>query len=133
MLGLSLSVLGVIRARLPKLFPVLYGLDSQPICLHIYSTLLAPYMFRCTDKSCSHVSFPSYILLRTSNTPSLCLSLKSKYYSIFDDLAHIFEFFKNLKFCQKFRIPSDIEEYLEQAQSIYCKTPLPRLGLGVFG
>ena len=42
------------------------------------------------------------ILLPTSNTPSLCSSLKSKYYSIFDDLAHIFKFFRNLKFRQKF-------------------------------
>ena len=34
----------------------------------------------------------SNILLPTSNTPSLCSSLKSKYYSIFDDLAHVFKF-----------------------------------------
>ena len=39
-----------------------------------------------------------YILIPTSNTTSLCFSLKSKYYSIIDDLAHIFKFFRNLKF-----------------------------------
>ena len=45
--------------------------------------------------------FSVYILL-TSNTSSLCSSLRSKYYSIFDNLAHIFKFFRNLKFGQKF-------------------------------
>ena len=66
------------------------------------------------------------ILLPTSNTPSLCSSLKSKYSSISDNLAYIFKSVRNLIFCllyPKFR----------QTWSIKCKTNLPRLGRRVFG
>ena len=34
--------------------------------------------------------------------------------------------------CFQVWIPNNIEEYLEQAQIIYCKTTLPWLGRGVF-
>ena len=71
-----------------------------------------------------NISFWIYILLPTSNTTSLCSSLKSKYYSIFEDLAHIFKFFRNLKFRQILRsVWNKLGVYIVKS---------PWLGRGVF-